>query len=55
MTMGWVVMLQVGLVVLDRVRYGVELPPAKWVAVVVLLTAQSYLLLAPSTAPSSVA
>ena len=47
-TMGWIVMLQVGLVVLDRVRYGVELPPGKWVAIVVLLAAQSYLLLAPS-------
>ena len=54
-TMGWIVMLQVGLVVLDRVRYGVELPPGKWVAIVVLLAAQSYLLLAPSPAPSSVA
>jgi Zn-dependent protease with chaperone function len=54
-TMGWIVVLQVGLVVLDRVRYGVELPPGKWVAVVVLLAAQSYLLLAPSAAPSSVA
>ncbi len=54
-TMGWIVMLQVGLVVLDRVRYGVELPPGKWLAIVVLLAAQSYLLLAPSTAPSSVA
>jgi hypothetical protein len=54
-TMGWIVMLQVGLVVLDRVRYGVELPPGKWVAIVVLLAAQGYLLLAPSTTPSSVA
>jgi hypothetical protein len=47
-TMGWIVMLQVGLVVLDRIRYGVELPPGKWVAIVVLLGAQAYLLLAPS-------
>ena len=51
-TMGWVVLLQVGLVVLDRVRYGVELPPGKWVAIVVVLAAQSYLLLAPSTTRS---
>ena len=47
-TMGWIVMLQVGLVVIDRVRYGVELPPDKWVAIVVLLAAQAYLLLAPA-------
>ncbi len=48
-TMGWIVMLQVGLVVIDRVRYGVELPAGKWVAVVVILGAQAYLLLAPSS------
>jgi Zn-dependent protease with chaperone function len=54
-TMGWIVMLQVGLVVLDRVRYGVELPPGKWVAIVVQLAAQSYLLLAPSTTASTTA
>jgi hypothetical protein len=52
-TMGWVVMLQVGLVVLDRVRYGVELPPGKWVAIVVLLAAQAYLLLAPTASPTT--
>lgn len=47
-TFGWIVVLQVGLVVLDRVRYGVELPPGKWVAVALLLCAQAYLLLGPS-------
>lgn len=49
-TMGWIVMLQVGLLVVDRVRYGVELPAGKWVAVVVLLGAQAYLVLAPTAA-----
>jgi multidrug transporter EmrE-like cation transporter len=48
-TMGWVAILQVGLLVIDRVRYGVELPAGKWVAVVLLLAAQAYLLLAPSS------
>ena len=47
-TMGWVVMLQVGLVLVDRWRYGVELPTGKWVAIVVVLVAQAYLVLAPS-------
>ena len=47
-TMGWIVLLQVGLLALDRVRYGVELPTGKWVAVVVLLVAQAYLLIGPS-------
>src|SRR5690242_5993354 len=48
-TMGWVAILQIGLLVIDRVRYGVELPTGKWLAVVLLLAAQAYLLLAPST------
>ncbi|MFM6847640.1 MAG: hypothetical protein ACKOVB_00865 [Terrabacter sp.] len=49
-TMGWVVMLQVGLVLVDRWRYGVELPVGKWVAIGVVLLAQAYLVLAPSAA-----
>ncbi len=48
-TMGWIVMLQVGLLLIDRWRYGVELPTGKWVAIGVVLVAQGYLLLAPST------
>ena len=47
-TMGWVVMLQVGLVLIDRWRYGVELPTGKWVAIGVVLVAQAYLVLAPA-------
>jgi hypothetical protein len=47
-TMGWVVMLQVGLVLVDRWRYGVELPIGKWVAIAVVLVAQGYLVLAPA-------
>ena len=54
-TMGWVVMLQVGLVLVDRWRYGVELPVGKWVAIGVVLAAQAYLVLAPSTTSASVA
>ena len=46
-TMGWVVLLQVGLVLIDRWRYGVELPVGKWVAVGIVLAAQGYLVLAP--------
>jgi hypothetical protein len=46
-TMGWVVMLQVGLVLIDRWVYGVELPLGKWVAIGVVLLAQGYLVLAP--------
>ena len=54
-TMGWVVMLQVGLVLVDRWRYGVELPTGKWVAIGVVLAAQAYLVLAPSATHASAA
>lgn len=50
-TLGWVVVLQVGLLLLDHVRYGVRLPPGSWVAVGVVLAAQAYLLLAPTGPP----
>jgi len=52
-TLGWVVVLQVGVLLLDRFRYGVELSRGQWVAVAVLLAAQAYLLLAPTGSASS--
>jgi hypothetical protein len=54
-TMGWVVMLQVGLVLIDRWRYGVELPTGKWVAIGIVLVAQAYLVLAPTAEQASAA
>ena len=50
-TLGWIVVLQVGLLLVDRVRYGVNLPLDRWVAVGVILAAQGYLLLAPVPQP----
>ncbi|MDQ6897102.1 MAG: hypothetical protein M3171_10940 [Actinomycetota bacterium] len=47
-TMGWIVILQVGLLVIDRLQFGVHLAPGKWVAVGVILVAQGYLILGPS-------
>jgi hypothetical protein len=47
-TMGWIVLLQVGLLVLDHVRYGVVLAPGKLVAVVLILLLQAYLVIGPS-------
>lgn len=49
-TLGWVVFLQVGLLAVDRLRYGVEFPAAKWAAVVAILVLQAYLILAPNPA-----
>lgn len=47
-TMGWIVLLQVGIVLVDRIHFDNALPADKIAAVVVILAAQGYLLLAPS-------
>ncbi len=44
-TFGWIVCLQVGLVVFERVRYAVALPTGKVVAIVAILALQAYLVL----------
>lgn len=51
-TFGWIVILQVGVLLLDRFVYGVELPPGKWVAAAGLLVLQGYLVLAPNGSPA---
>ncbi len=52
-TLGWVVALQVGVLLLDQFRYGNALSADKWVAVAVILAAQAYLLLASSEASAA--
>jgi hypothetical protein len=47
-TLGWIVVLQVGVVLLDRYRYGTQLPVGAWLAISVMIAAQAYLLLAPA-------
>ena len=47
-TLGWVVFLQVGLLVIDTIRYGVSFPPQKWAAIVAILLLQAFLVLAPN-------
>jgi hypothetical protein len=47
-TIGWVVFLQVGLILYERFRYDVTLSPAKWAAIVLILALQAYLVLAPN-------
>jgi Zn-dependent protease with chaperone function len=47
-TFGWIVFLQVGLVLLDTIHYGLRLPTGKWVAIVALIVLQAYLILAPN-------
>ena len=47
-TIGWVIMLQVGLLLLDRYHYGVDLPKGKFVAIAAILLLQVYLIAAPN-------
>jgi hypothetical protein len=47
-TFGWIVMLQVGVVVLQRVQDGVAIAPDRTVAMVAMVALQAYLVLAPS-------
>ena len=49
-TMGWIVLLQVGVVIVDRVHFGNMLPADKIGALVIILVAQGYLVLAPGSA-----
>jgi hypothetical protein len=47
-TFGWIVMLQIGVVVLQRVQDGVAIAPDRVVAMVAILALQAYLVLAPT-------
>ena len=44
-TLGWIVLLQVAVVILDRVRYSVAVTPTQMVAIVLILFLQGYLVL----------
>jgi hypothetical protein len=47
-TLGWVVVLQIGVVLLDRFRYGTAIPAGRWIAVAVILAAEAYLIVMPA-------
>jgi hypothetical protein len=46
-TMGWVVLLQVGLVLIDRLHYNVSISVEKWAVILAILVLQTYLILDP--------
>jgi RsiW-degrading membrane proteinase PrsW (M82 family) len=46
--LGWIVFLQVGLLLIDSLRYGVTFPRGKWLAIGLILVLQAYLVLAPN-------
>jgi multidrug transporter EmrE-like cation transporter len=52
-TIGWVVFLQVGLVLYEKFRFGVTLSPVKWAAIALILGLQAYLVLVPNEKPES--
>jgi hypothetical protein len=52
-TFGWIVVIQVGVVLLDRFRYDAKLPPGAWIAVALLFAAQAYLILMPTSQRSA--
>ena len=47
-TFGWIIGVQAGVMIIERVRYGVELPTGKWVAIVLIIGLQAYLILGPA-------
>jgi hypothetical protein len=49
LTLGWIVMLQVGLLMVDQSRYGTNLTVGGWIAVVGILVLQGYLLIGGAT------
>jgi hypothetical protein len=51
-TFGWVIIVQVGVVVLDRVNSGVTIPTGKGLAMVAMVGLQCYLLFAPAAEAS---
>jgi hypothetical protein len=52
-TFGWIVVLQVGVLLLDRLRYQTPISRGQWVAVAVLIAAQAYLLVGARAAPAA--
>lgn len=50
-TLGWIVVLQAMVILVDRSRYGTTITPGGWVAIVLIVVLQGYLVLgATSTA-----
>jgi len=47
-TMGWIVMLQIGVIALDQLRYGLHLDAKQWAAIVVIIVLQCYLIVSTS-------
>jgi multidrug transporter EmrE-like cation transporter len=51
-TLGWIVFLQVGILLYERLRFAVDLSPDKWFTIAAILVLQVYLVLAPGSGPA---
>jgi len=47
-TLGWIVCLQIGLTIIDRIFYDSDLPPGKLIAILVIVILQGYIMVAPN-------
>ena len=54
LSLGWIVVLQTGLIMLDRSRYGLHLSVGGWLAVAAILVLQGFLLLGGGSAAAPV-
>jgi len=52
LVLGWIVVLQVGIAIVDRSRYGASVSLGGWMAMVAIIVLQGYLLLSTAQ-PSS--
>ena len=47
-TLGWIVFVQVGVLLMDRISNGVVVPAGKWVAMGLIFALMSYMIFAPN-------
>lgn len=47
-TLGWIVGVQIGVLIMDKVANGVVVPPGKWVAMTAIFLLMAYMIFAPN-------
>jgi hypothetical protein len=53
-TLGWIVVLQAAVIVVDRSRYGTTITTGGWVAIVLIVVLQGYLVLGATSAAAPI-
>lgn len=54
-TLGWIVVLQAAVLVVDRSRYGTTITPGGWVAIVLMIVLQGYIVLGATASAGVIA